>query len=252
MIHVTVLGSGTNVHPTRAAAGYLVRTDQTFLLDFGPRTLSNLIKTGVDRHRITHILLSHFHADHFSDFITFFFDAVIYAKYGGGHRPDMTVIGPRGSKRILGTIMATFPSFSHPPFRVTFKEVGDRSFMIGDTRITPRTMTHVPDLHCVGYRVEYRGKALAYSGDTLYCDNLVSLCRQTDVAVLDCSFPANKPGPAHLHAGQCGLVAREAGIGRLVLSHFYPVAERYDVRAQAGEEFTGPVTMARDRLTIKI
>ena len=38
----------------------------------------NLIKTGVNRHRITHILFSHFHADHFSDFITFFFDAVIY------------------------------------------------------------------------------------------------------------------------------------------------------------------------------
>ena len=34
MIRLTVLGSGTNVHPTRAAAGYLIQTDQTFLLDF--------------------------------------------------------------------------------------------------------------------------------------------------------------------------------------------------------------------------
>ena len=84
MIRVTVLGSGTNVHPTRAAAGYLVETDHTFLLDFGPRTLSNLIQTGVDRHRITHILFSHFHADHFADFIPFFFDAVIFCKYQGG------------------------------------------------------------------------------------------------------------------------------------------------------------------------
>jgi ribonuclease BN (tRNA processing enzyme) len=50
---LTILGSGTNVHRTRAAAGYLVQTDQTLLLDFGPRTLMNLIKTGVDRHRIT-------------------------------------------------------------------------------------------------------------------------------------------------------------------------------------------------------
>jgi ribonuclease BN (tRNA processing enzyme) len=113
-------------------------------------------------------------------------------------------------------------------------------------------MTHVPDLHCVGYRIEYRGKAVVYSGDTQYCDNLVRLCREADVAILDCSFPANKPGPAHLHAGQCGLVAKEAGIGRLVLSHFYPIAERYDVRAQAGEEFTGPVTIGKDLLTIRV
>jgi ribonuclease BN (tRNA processing enzyme) len=249
---LTILGSGTNVHPSRAAAGYLVRTDQMLLLDFGPRTLSNLIKTGVNRHRITHILFSHFHADHFSDFITFFFDAVIYAKYGGGHRPDLTVIGPKGSKRLMKTIMKTFPSFSRPPFRVIFKEVGDRCFNLGETRISPRTMTHVPDLHCVGYRIDYRGKALAYSGDSQYCDNLVQLCRNVDVAVLDCSFPANKPGPAHLHAGECGQVAKEAGIGRLVLSHFYPIAERYNVKEQAGESFSGPIIVGRDRLTMKI
>ena len=50
-MRLTILGSGTNVHPTRAAAGYLVRTDQCILLDFGPRTLMNLIKTGVNRHQ---------------------------------------------------------------------------------------------------------------------------------------------------------------------------------------------------------
>jgi ribonuclease BN (tRNA processing enzyme) len=251
-MHLTILGSGTNVHPTRAAAGYLLRTDQTLLLDFGPRTLTNLIRTGTNRHRITHILFSHFHADHFSDFITFFFDAVIYAKYGGGRRPDLTVIGPRGSKRLLQTMMATFPSFSRPPFAVRFREVTDRSFMIGDTRISPRTMTHVPDLHCVGYRIDYRGKALAYSGDTQFCKNLVRLCEDVDLAVLDCSFPANKPGPAHLHAGECGLVAHQAGVGRLVLSHFYPVAERYNVREQAAEAFQGPIVRGRDLLRFTV
>jgi len=70
--------------------------------------------------------------------------------------------------------------------------------------------------------------------------------------VLDCSFPANRPNPVHLHAGQCGQVAREAGLGRLVLSHFYPIAERYDVKAQAGEAFDGPITMAKDLLRITL
>jgi ribonuclease BN (tRNA processing enzyme) len=251
-MQLTILGSGTNMHPTRAAAGYLVQTDQTMLLDFGPRTLTNLIKTGINRHRITHILFSHFHADHFSDFITFFFDAVIFTKHEGGHRPDLTVIGPRGSKRLMKSIMATFPSFSRPPFGVRFQEAGDRSFTIGNTRISPRTMTHVPDLHCVGYRLDYRGKTLAYSGDTQYCENLVRLCGDADVAVLDCSFPANKPGPAHLHAGECGQVAAEAGVGRLVLSHLYPIADRYNVREQAGESFSGPITLGRDRLAIRL
>ena len=100
-MRLTILGSGTNIHPTRAAAGYLVRTDHTILLDFGPRTLANLLKTGVNRHRITHILFSHYHADHFSDFITYFFDAMIFTKYQGGKRPPLTVFGPRGTKRLF-------------------------------------------------------------------------------------------------------------------------------------------------------
>src|SRR5689334_14679069 len=161
-MRLTILGSGTNIHPSRAAAGYLVQTDHTILLDFGPRTLVNLIKTGVDRHQVTHILFSHFHADHFSDFITFFFDAVIYAKHEGGCRPDMTLIGPRGTIRLLTAIMRTFPSFSRPPFRVTLKEVAEKPFAIGDTRIVPKPVVHVEDLSSVGYRIEYRGKTVAY------------------------------------------------------------------------------------------
>ena len=73
-----------------------------------------------------------------------------------------------------------------------------------------------------------------------------------DLAVLDCSFPANKPGPAHLHAGQCGQAARDAGVSQLVLSHFYQIAERYNVREQAGEYFSGKIKMGRDLACFKI
>jgi ribonuclease BN (tRNA processing enzyme) len=251
-MRLTILGSGTNLHPGRAAAGYLVRTDRTLLLDFGPRTLYNLIESGADRHAVTHILFSHFHADHFSDFITFFFDAVIHAKYEGGRRPDLTVIGPRGTIRLLKAIMATFPSFASPPFRVHFKEVDDRAFRIGDAKIVPALMTHVPDLSCVGYRIEYRGRSLVYSGDSQYCRNLVRLCREADLAVLDCSFPADRPGPAHMHAGQCGQVAQEAGVGKLILSHFYPPADHPKVKEQAACRFKGKIQRARDLLAVEL
>jgi len=102
---LTILGSGTNVHPTRAAAGYLVRTDELLLFDFGPRTLKNLMKAGVNRHRIRHILFSHFHADHFSDFVPFFFDAVYHSKFVG-KRPDLTIIGPRGTRATAASVAA--------------------------------------------------------------------------------------------------------------------------------------------------
>jgi ribonuclease BN (tRNA processing enzyme) len=251
-MHVTILGSGTNLHPTRAAAGYLVQTDHMILLDLGPRTLMNLVKTDVNRHHITHILFSHYHADHFSDFITYLFDEIIFTKFEGGSRPPLTVMGPRGTSRLFHTMFGMLPGFSHAPFTVRYRDVGDRPIRLGATKIIPTAVVHSPGLHCLGYRIEYKNRALAYSGDSQYCAPLVRLCGDADVAVLDCSFPASRPNPVHLHAGQCGQVGREAGVRRLVLSHFYPIAERYDVRAQAGEAFAGRITKAKDLLQIKV
>jgi ribonuclease BN (tRNA processing enzyme) len=250
-MRVLVLGSGTNLHPQRAAAGYLVETDRRLLFDFGPRTLANLIKTGVDRHRLQHVFFSHYHADHFSDFITFFFDAIFHSRFVA-LRPPLTVYGPKGTRRLFRTIMKTFPGFSSAPFRVTIRELTDRTVRLGATRVTAGTVVHSRGLACQGYRVEHRGAVLAYSGDAEYCEGLVTLCRGADVAVLDCSFPVQHPVKGHMTARDCGRVARAAGVKRLVLSHFYPVAERYDVRAQAGKAFEGPITMARDRLRIEI
>ena len=181
----------------------------------------------------------------------FFFDAVIFCKYQGGSRPPLTLMGPRGTIRIMRAMLSTFPSFDKAPFRVTIRELSDRSFRLGETIITPATVTHAPRLHCVGYRIDYQGHAVAYSGDSLYCDSLVRLCRGADLAILDCSFPENHPGAGHLHAGLCGRVAQEAGVNHLVLSHFYPIAERYDVRAQAGNYFSGRIRVARDRLKLR-
>lgn len=250
-MQVTILGSGTNIHPRRAGAGYLVQTDHSLLLDFGPRTLMNLIKTGVDRHGLTHLLFSHFHADHFSDVITYLFDEIYYSRHIAP-RPDLTLIGPRGTRALFETIVRTFPSFDKAAFRLRVREIGDRPFWIGRTKVAPRSMSHVRDLHCVGYRLDYAGHRVAYSGDTEYCDGVVRLCADADLAILDCSFPAQHPGPAHMTAEHCGRVAREAGAGRLILSHFYPIAERYDVKAQAGEAFSGKITKARDLMTLQL
>ena len=250
-MRLTVLGSGTNMHPKRAAAGYLIETDRMLVFDFGPRTLMNLVKTGVDRHQLQHIFFSHFHADHFSDFITFFFDAVFHVKFVAP-RPPLTIYGPRGTRSLFGTIMKEFPGFSSAPFKVTIRELADRAIRLGETRVTAGTVVHSPSLHCQGYRVEHRGTAIAYSGDAEYCEGLVKLCREADVAILDCSFPIQRPGKGHMTARDCGRVAHDAGVKRLVLSHFYPVAERYDVKAQAGQEFGGRTIMAKDRMRIAV
>jgi ribonuclease BN (tRNA processing enzyme) len=239
------------MHPTRAAAGYLFLTDQPILLDFGPRTLSNLLHAGIDRHAIRHLLFTHYHADHFSDFIPFFFDAVCHSKFVTV-RPGLTIHGPPGTRRLFQAIFRTFPNFSDAPFPVTLQEVKGRSFSIGETRVTPWPMTHSPQQTCLGYRLEYQGRSVAYSGDAAPSPHLISLCRNVDLAILDCSFASSQPGGGHMHAGQCGQVAQEAGVKRLVLSHFYQAADRSNVVAQARKFFSGPIIKAKDLLTVQV
>jgi ribonuclease BN (tRNA processing enzyme) len=250
-MRLSILGSGTNMHPKRAAAGYLVETDQPLIFDLGPRTLINLQKLGVNRHRLQHLFFSHYHADHFSDFITFFFDEVIHARLVEA-RPPLTIYGPKGTRRLFTTILKEFPSFSSAPFAVDIKEVHDQTIQVGETRVTAGTVKHSAQLHCQGYRVEHEGGTFAYSGDAEYCKGLVQLCQGAHAAVLDCSFPVQRPGKGHMTARDCGRVAKEAGVGRLVLSHFYPIAERYDIVDQAGSEFDGRVIVAKDRMQIEI
>jgi ribonuclease BN (tRNA processing enzyme) len=250
-MHVMILGSGTNVHPKRAAAGYVVETDQLLLFDFGPRTLKNFQKLGIDRHRLQHLFFSHYHADHFSDFITFFFDAVFHAK-SVAPRPPLHIYGPRGTRRLFGAMLKEFPSFGSAPFQVTLTEFTDDTIRLGETAITAGTVVHSEHIHCQGYRVVHQSAVFTYSGDAEYCDAVVRLSQGADVAMLDCSFPVQRPGKGHMTAGDCGRVAREAAVKRLFLTHFYPIAERYDVVAQARREFNGRVSMARDRMRITI
>ncbi len=250
-MQVTILGSGTNLHPTRAAAGYLIQTDRPILLDFGPRTLSNLLKTGVDRHTIQYLLFTHYHADHFSDFLPFFFDAICHSKFSSV-RPDLTIFGPPGTKRLFSMMFRTFPNFADTPFRVTLKEVKDQSFQIGETRVMPLPMTHTDQQVCLGYRVESQGRSVAFSGDAMASPNLVSLCHDADVAILDCSFSSHAPGGSHMHAEECGKVAKKANAKKLVLSHFYETADRSNVVAQARRLFKGPIVKGKDLLTLKV
>src|SRR2546422_10777062 len=235
-MRLTVLGSGTNRRPIRAAAGYLVETAQVLLFDFGPRTLMTLIKVGADRHRLRHIFFTPHHTDHFADFLTFFFDAVVHAKFVAP-RPGLTIYGPRGTRRLFGTLLKVVPGFSRAPFPITITELVDRTIRIGRTRVTAGTVVHSRSLHCQGYRVAHGGAVFTYSGDSEYCAGLVALCEGADVAVVDCSFPTPRPRANHMHAGDCRRVARAGGVKRLVLSHFYSAAEPDHVVAPTGRTF---------------
>lgn len=248
---LTVLGSGTNLHPTRAATCLYIETDVRFIIDFGPRSLANLLRTRLDRHAIEHLFLTHLHADHLAELIPFLFDAVFYSRHVG-QRKNLNIYGPRGTARFVRRLLKTFPGFDKAEFSITVHELKNKPAALGQTLIFAKRVMHVPGLDCLGYRIEHRGRSLVYSGDSEKCPSLVDLCRGVDVAVLDCSFPNQRPSKGHMTPAEAGRVAQQAAVKKVILTHFYPIAERYDLLAQCAKMFDGKIRLAEDLMRIKI
>jgi ribonuclease Z len=102
-----------------------------------------------------------------------------------------------------------------------------------------------------------RGRRVAFTGDTRPCRGVVEGARGVDLLVHDSTFgdaeQARAEETKHATAREAGRMAREAGVGRLVLTH---LSTRYDhepekLLAQARDEFAA-VEVAFDGLTIEV
>ena len=99
------------------------------------------------------------------------------------------------------------------------------------------------------------GQRAAFIMDTRLCDNAFALADGADLLICEATFADSEAALArdygHLTARQAGQIAARARARLLVLTHF---SQRYDhdprgvqrLADEAGEEFGGPVVLARD------
>jgi ribonuclease Z len=103
-----------------------------------------------------------------------------------------------------------------------------------------------------------RGRRVVVTGDTRPCGATVEAARGADLLVHDCTFGDAEQERAeetlHSTAREAARVAREAGVGRLVLTH---LSTRYDrafepLVEQAREEYQGALDVAWDGMVIEV
>jgi ribonuclease BN (tRNA processing enzyme) len=252
-VRVTTLGTGTvALAPGRARSGLLVEAGPVrLLLDCGSGVTQRLADHGVDWMGITHVALTHFHADHFGDLPT-----LVFAwKYGAlpGRAAPVDVIGPPGTALLLARLAEAFGDWLRDPgFPVNVREVtpGDAVLLPGDVRLSTRKVPHTDE--SIAYSVEYGRRRVVYTGDTGYDDALGVWAGACDLLVCECSLPRAMAVPIHLTPEECGAIAAAARPGHLALTHFYPPVEEVDVRAIVAEHFAGAVTLAHDGWHIEL
>ncbi|MBI2884928.1 MAG: MBL fold metallo-hydrolase [Candidatus Omnitrophica bacterium] len=243
-MRVILLGTGT-AWPVRgqACAGiYVEAAGRHLLFDAGPGTLQRLLAIGVTHRDLDRMFLTHFHPDHCAELIPLLFAMRLP---NPARTKPLTITGPSGLRRVFRQLNAAFSGWLAPRgYRLTWREVGDASQRIGGCTVRSMKVPHGPP--ALGFRVEYAGKVVVYSGDTSEGPRVAELGRGADLLILECSAPDAHPVSGHLTPSACGRIAAAAGCRRLVLTHRAPSVREAQARRGVRRFYRGPLTFARD------
>ncbi len=147
---LTILGNNSAAPTkTRNQSGQHFKLDQDqILFDCGEGTQKRLITNRINYQKISHILISHLHGDHFLGLM-----GLLNTMALNGRKSKLTIVAPTGLKRFYGVYVET--SSAHQTFDVEFIELEEESTGTIDT---PRlNITYIPVSHrisCFAYIVE--------------------------------------------------------------------------------------------------
>jgi ribonuclease BN (tRNA processing enzyme) len=258
-VRLTIVGcSGSFPGPDSAASCYLVEADGfRLLIDLGSGALG-AVQRHVSLYEIDAVCLTHLHADHCLDLCDY---SVARSFHPDGPKPAIPVYAPAQAAERLGRALVADPAAGAGPGRqlggisdtFSFATLTPGLMEIGPLRVTAAHVNH--PVETFGFRVEHAGRSLAYSADTGPTDALVGLARDVDVLLCEASFvePAGAWAPAlpenlHLTGRQAGQHAARAGVGQLVLTHLVPWNDRSRTLDEAGQAFSGPLSLAASGL----
>lgn len=240
-MRLNVLGAdGTFPGPGGACSGYLLQQDGFPLwIDAGTGTLARL-QYHVQLEEVGAIFLSHMHPDHCVDLLPYFYAVM----YGCGRPGGMPIVAPAGVRDTLAHLLGEHA-------RARFGDYFDwRELAPGDeTEVGPFRLEVFDSRHPapnLAVRVSAGGDTLCYSGDTGPSEFLPRAADGAALFLCESSWQdADDGDPSiHLRAREAGRAAREANVRRLVLTHVWPRHDLEVSRAQAAEEFGGPIDLA--------
>ncbi len=282
-IKVILLGTGIPVpNPQRACASTLVVAgDKTFLIDTGRGFLNNLFKAGA--RGASAVLFTHFHSDHFGEFG----ELMVIRGITGADNP-LKVIGPKGTGKVVNGILDAYSldfayrkahhkdKWPDASFKVDVQEVDTGVVYDKDgIKIRMFKVDHSPIEPAVGYRIDYKGRSVVVSGDTRKIPEMIDMAKGCDILVHEAlNSQLVKMGEArvknsprllgmnqemaeyHATTLEVAEIARDAGVGKLVLTHLVPSIPPNDQMEKTfikgmSDIYKGTIFVGRDGMIIE-
>jgi ribonuclease BN (tRNA processing enzyme) len=250
---LTIIGSGTVVPDgERNSASYFLETqDARVMLDCGAGSLHGLERFKLPWRQMTHLFVSHFHVDHVGELASLFF-AFKHA-LRDERTASFTLVGPRGLDRVLSGLEEAFgEDLFEPKFPVTVRmlDPGSRMQIGRDASLAVAKTPHTDESLAV--RIESNNRAICYTGDTEYSEELIEFFSRADVLISECSFRERKEGVRHLSIKDVATLASRAEVARLVVTHFYFDVDESELKSNLQKNYSGEVIIGRDGLSLTL
>lgn len=249
------------------------------LLDAGSNALSSMNSLNLPLPELDAVFITHFHNDHYADL-----GDVMEWSWILGRRHILPVYGPTGITQIVDGFQSAYeleesyrtahhgeelmpPEWS-PSESIEFAPPIDDSAIViyeqDGVTVKAFRVNHAPVEPSVGYRIEYAGKVVVLSGDTVRTTSLLEHSRNADLLV---SEVMNKGAVEamenvyreigdtdratllfdirdyHMDVSEVGALAQEANVQRLALNHLAPKPQG---RLQAQALFRDPIEAVYD------
>lgn len=217
-MELTFLGS-SNAFAAEGRYWSSFLVDGRYLFDAPPTTLPHLKRLQVPVTDLEVIFLTHFHADHFAGLPFLMLEHVYLTK----RDRDLFIVGPPGvEKRMEEFADRCYENITRAAgYRRLYIEADPgRAQQAGPLTFHALPMNHkAHGTRAMGYRVQIGDRSVAYTGDTMYCDEIIELAKDADVLVMDCTYTSGS-GPEHMGLDDAKLVRqRLPSHTTIVLTH---------------------------------
>lgn len=240
---LTVIGCwGGYPAPGGATSAYLIEKENfTLLLDVGSGSLSKL-QNYADVMDIDAVVLSHYHHDHVADIGVLQYAWLVNSfvnELGGilpiyGHSYDKKGFESLTHKCTEGVAYDPAAELEVGPFSITFL----------------KTNHPVP---CYGMRITDGEHTIVYTADTAFKKDWYKFTKDADLLITDCNFYAEQDGSkaGHMTSKEGAMIANEANVGELILSHLPQYGDNDNLVKEAGQYFKGKIRLAKEGLEWK-
>jgi len=221
------------------------------MLDCGAGTLHALARYQRPWEQVTHLFISHFHADHIGELASLLF-AFSYGAKAARSEP-FTIIGPDGLQAVLDALDTAFGGKllkTKFPIKVITLSSGQTLQLGTMSELSVCKTPHTAESLAV--RIDTNDYSLCYTGDTAYSDDLVDFFIGADVLISECSFREPRDDVRHLSVLEASRLAGRANVGTLILTHFYFDVDEVQLIVEGFSEYSGEVIVGKDGFSMDL